>query len=497
MRCSHLADASAHPFFVRLSYLVLISLVSCARADSPEMFVADPSMQNDFTDQLPSSGASQGFTYEIIQGLAVMEGDILLGYVNEHGDLADRLRARGVGKSDLFNRWPDGIVVYEKPVNHSQLQQDNVALAIAHWTENTTLSFIERTEENASEYSHYVQFRATNSCASHVGMIGGPQPIYISDACSVGSIIHEIGHAIGLFHEHTRPDRDNFVQVDWNEIVEGKGINFDLQTANVATYSDYDYESIMHYGEKFFSISGKPTIIVADGVEIGQREGLSPLDIQSADKMYETDLALGTPALNTIENGTEIDITIYNMGTLGAHYLQLIMKIDENSQWKGVSRDSGWDCLTFDTELKCTRDTLREQTESRFTVLTDSTTMTSLDLSIALLSRTQDSDLSNNSLNDDGTEWQSAGENVEQMSAIDPDGRSTDQIESFDKTPEVSAASPDNSTPDSNTPDNNTPDNNPFASGAPVADASSGGGINLLLLTLMGMVAGMRQKRWV
>lgn len=444
-----IADASSRPWLVRLSSLVLISLASCANADQNEMFVPNPSLQNDFAENLPTTGSSGGFTYEIVQGHAVLEGDILLGKVDSEGNLGSRFQARGLGKTDAFSRWPDGIIVYERPVNNSATQQINVQLAINHWIEHTTLSFVERTEDNADQYPHYIKFVDSMGCASHVGMIGGPQEVYISDNCRMGNIVHEIGHVAGLFHEHTRPDRDNFVQIAWDDIEAGKDINFSLQTAGVDVYSDYDYGSVMHYGPSSFSSTGNPTIVVSDNIRIGQRDGLSPLDIVSVNKMYETDLALGTPTFNTTDNeDLEIELTVYNQGELGAHELQLVLQLTEDSQWLGVSRDSGWECVSIGQELNCTRDTMRGQYESRFTVLASPGGAVADDLSMILVSRTQDSNPANNSLNGEGVVWESLNDelqvnSVEQAPAIEPMQPVLEPSEDT-STPRLLAANEDN-----------------------------------------------------
>jgi len=349
---------------------------------------------------LPQTGSSGGFNYEIIQGIAVLEGDILLGRVNQDGSLPIHAQPRGLGRSDAFGRWPDGIVPFAMPTSNSNIQKQRIALAIEHWTERTSVTFVERTTDNQNQYPNYIRFDSSNSCASYVGMQGGSQSILVSDACSTGSIIHEIGHALGLFHEHTRPDRDNFAQIDWQQVVSGKEINFEVLEAGVQFYGPYDYGSIMHYGEFFFTATGDPTIIVPDGISIGQRQGLSEQDARSIDEMYATDLALLRPTLNTVSEGIEIGISIANQGQLGAQKLELIATVSEDTNWQGISPDSGWDCSTSGIELHCTRPTLTEQSETRFTLLIDSEALSDEDVSLVLSSRTTDTDLSNNRFND-------------------------------------------------------------------------------------------------
>lgn len=73
----------------------------------------------------------------------------------------------------------------------------------------------------------YENYRAFFRCSSYVGRIGGHQTISVGNedqsiVCKRGNIVHEIAHALGFFHEHSRPDRDDYVDVLWNNVVSGE-----------------------------------------------------------------------------------------------------------------------------------------------------------------------------------------------------------------------------------------------------------------------------------
>jgi len=168
----------------------------------PEIFA--PSGPTDVYDDGngPTTGSFAGIGYEVIQGHAVAEGDMVLGRVNANGVvLGDN--QRGLGQSRLLDRWINGIIP-------------------------------EKTATSYANAENYLMFEASNSCASYVGMRGGEQQLWISESCGVGSIIHEIGHAVGLFHEHTRNDRDNYIRVQLENIVSGKEFNFDVLNSNAS-----------------------------------------------------------------------------------------------------------------------------------------------------------------------------------------------------------------------------------------------------------------------
>lgn len=169
----------------------------------------------------------------------------------------------------------------------------DVRAAILHWNERTVLSFVPR----SFEPDYVLVTRSDGTAISDVGRRGGEQKVSLADNCPVGSIIHELGHTIGLWHEHCRHDRDRFVTVLLDEIDEASLLNFTVdaigeQPMPTFDIGEYDFGSIMHYAETACAfIEDTPVLIpkgpLEDGVVQGQREGLSDRDIAAVEKLYE------------------------------------------------------------------------------------------------------------------------------------------------------------------------------------------------------------------
>ena len=73
--------------------------------------------------------------------------------------------------------------------------------------------------------------------------------------------MHEFMHAIGLFHMQSRPDRDDYVQIHFDNIQDGKEHNFNKCESCLTYDVPYDAKSFMHYKYYYFAKdSSKPTI---------------------------------------------------------------------------------------------------------------------------------------------------------------------------------------------------------------------------------------------
>ncbi len=213
--------------------------------------------------------------------------------------------------------WPDGVVPYVISSDFSSDQRDEVEAAIEHWNMRTIMRLRPMTTGDVD----FVRFEpAEGSCRSPVGRQPGGQSVRcdVLDGFHRGNIIHEIGHAVGFWHEHTRPDRDMFVTVHEDNIEPDAIGNFDIGMGRVLT--GYDYGSIMHYGRRGFAIDDdEDTITPIDpDADIGQREGLSALDLLGICLIY------GAPHFSVAwqddnDNDGEADIWLAGLSAWGSY----------------------------------------------------------------------------------------------------------------------------------------------------------------------------------
>ncbi|NOT09731.1 MAG: hypothetical protein HOP28_16175 [Gemmatimonadales bacterium] len=289
-------------------------------------------------------GAPVEVTFEIVNGRAIFQGDIDLGPVERIAKSSTELRRPQTGAvtSHQDERWYRGLIAYA--ISPSIQTQQRILDAIASIQASVGgVLFIPAEQAPGIDRMFFVPESDPERCGHTNGIgrtAGGfvPTYVHVSDRsdCNAGTVMHEIGHALGFWHEQSRCDRDNYVQILTDSIESGKEHNFAKVCSGADDVAPYDEGSIMHYHRRAF---GKPraqdpdvktqTIRSLRGrdLEMGQSSAFGASDIITTNMMYQPypvttnfdpiNYTSGTPRISWMPVAGAISytvklITIYN-----------------------------------------------------------------------------------------------------------------------------------------------------------------------------------------
>jgi hypothetical protein len=166
-------------------------------------------------------------------------------------------------KSAFYNGfipWTGGNVYYSFDASVAPPEQKVFLDCCAEWATFANLRFMPRTSQ--TNYILVTNNPTLNGGVSAVGMSGGAQLLQIGPgAWNHSTVCHELGHALGMCHEHQRSDRNSYVTINTNNIISGHLPDFVLLTSST-NKGPYDFLSVMHYGRNFFSVSPTSNTIV-------------------------------------------------------------------------------------------------------------------------------------------------------------------------------------------------------------------------------------------
>src|SRR5208283_3936997 len=232
-------------------------------------------------------------TYEGVAGKnghgnAVYQGDILLDHL-EQSPNGPHPQSMGVAYSSYL--WPavDGLVSIPYTIDPSSGDLTNLNNAIAQFNSTFTglIQLVPYTNQADYVNFYFDPNNGSGSCEAYEGRVGGEQTVGGSGTCTVATILHEMGHTVGVWHEQTRPDRDTYVNVNYGAIIKASRSNFDQFLDNDQELTPYDYASVMEYPAFSFSRNGEPCIeSIPAGIPLSNPNGYSAADIDGIMRLY-------------------------------------------------------------------------------------------------------------------------------------------------------------------------------------------------------------------
>jgi len=267
---------------VRIVFLILVFLTTANSKPRASFEHVDNLIKKYVEDDVTSRGE---------ENPALFEGDIVIDEDTKRYLLGGNIMSRDAVVNPIFY-WPNGVVYYTFDSDLAQSTIDLIKKGFHHLRRRTCLKFVQ-TPRNDGHHSSYIKFFSGNGCYSRIGRDPNDkeQVISIGLGCErLGTVVHETMHALGFFHEHTRPDRDKYITLDWGNIEQEHAHNFQKYPRDLGSSfgKPYDYHSVMHYSKYAFAKHRDiPTIVPKEKKAlIGQRFGLSLQDREEINKLY-------------------------------------------------------------------------------------------------------------------------------------------------------------------------------------------------------------------
>ncbi len=234
-------------------------------------------------------------------------------------------RSASMGNADYF--WPNKVIPYSISSGFSQYQINTINNALATLESVAQIDF---QQISTTSYPCIIFTPSSDSNSSPLGkQTNGNRVKLYSGYFNKATVMHEVMHSLGFFHEQARTDRNNYVIIYEDNIQSGKEHNF--KTFKDRGFSGYnlggfDYNSIMIYSSHEFSKNTNPTMTKLDGSLISQGTVLSSGDIASLNFIYGPKPVLTTTLEWWDDRGN--DLTIDESAT----YSNAITFRDANNQ---------------------------------------------------------------------------------------------------------------------------------------------------------------------
>ena len=272
----------------------------------------------------------QRVNYVVVNGRMMFDGDMVL----DHVDHVLKNYNPGGTIDYLQYRWPLVGSVFQIPYMIDPASGDATNINAAISTYNASLSGVIQWVPYTNQ-TDYIDFDLTDSSGSgegfsYIGRVGGKQIIGGATNCTVATLLHEMGHATGFWHEQIRPDRDNYVTMNFSNMITTVYSDSTIQRDDMQPLTLYDWSSIMEYSAEDFSKNGNPVIeTIPPGMPLSNLVGYSAGDIDAIQRLYsaaptEVTIATNPAGLQvTVDGQNVITPQTYNWPLYSTHTLSV------------------------------------------------------------------------------------------------------------------------------------------------------------------------------
>ena len=255
--------------------------------------------------------------------MAVTDGDIIMGPAaavrewriaverGQHQIEATRKALSIDNAGKLWQRGVSGVIEVPFTIEAGNSTTINAAVTEVNRVLAGTLQWVPRVGQ-----TDYVTFNLiapdTGACSSSVGRVGSRQAILGDPVCGVSTLVHEMGHAMGLWHVQQDAAANAFVDLKLSRMDPGKRGN-NLPIFATRTVGGYDYNSIMHYSRTSFSAFADRVTLETKppGIDVAGTGTFSPADIDTLLRLYgsaptRTTVNSNPPGLKLVVDGVTV-----------------------------------------------------------------------------------------------------------------------------------------------------------------------------------------------